>query len=178
MKWTAYSLLLLASGLLISRAELQVKEEHEEIPERGKVTRYVLTTDAGRFAFNPPKGWSVQMKPAENSAQFVSDRLNAVFTIQFHPTPKAEKEFTASVTKRWPGAQRNEPSSCVARDAQGVARDVVYPAAGDSSLYQTRTGFLSYGRSAVEFSISAPEGNFDRAAAVWVSTLNSFSQLR
>jgi len=167
----------LSTTVLSSYAALDVRVEQEEIAERGKVTRYFVQSSSAEFALNPPHGWTAQRKPSDDTLLFASERFGAVFTIRFlsTPFPKTEKELNVLLAQRWPSIISKDEASCVSRDSQGIAMDVIYPAA-DSTLYHTRNGFLPYGKAGVEFVLTAPEDNFLRVQSSWVSVLNSFSK--
>lgn len=171
--------LLAATCVLVSNlnATVKITEEAEEIPERGKVLRYAVLSEAGRFTMMPPQGWLPQLNQAEDTLTFRATTTDAVFSVRFlgGVPPRGSAGLKRQIAELWPDGTLLDEAPCIVRDAQGVMAELTYPAAA-KTLYHTRLAVIPYPQGAVEFKLTAPDASFPAVQAAWVSLLNSFQR--
>jgi len=150
-----------------------------DIPERGKVTAYVLLLQTNRFTFLPPPQWQVNFEPKERRSLLTSPDLTAAITIQVlsleHP-PKAPLEaepLRAELMRRFPGAKILRESRCYLSAIQGLAFDL--ERAGDKGArVVTRQAFAPFSGGMLEFSLTAPQNKFESLRLAFSNVLTSF----
>jgi hypothetical protein len=166
----------LASALQLAHASITVEQDSETIPERGQVTRFIITVPMGRFALNPPVNWSSQIA-GEDALTLRSEQAEAACTLHFtNSVPHNAKELRDLAGKQWPDARIVDEAEFFTRDLRGISLECVYKAAGGATFH-TRFGVITTPGGGVEFTLTAPDASFARLHSAWVKLLNSFHRI-
>lgn len=156
-------------------ANFTVRAEQEEGAEQGWVVRYKVEACGAVFVLNPPPRWISEKNTAQSQITFRSEALKSNLSVRFvtNMTARTERELTAVVQERWPGAEIDASGIQHARDRSGRAVEFRWRAT-TGELYRTRLAVLDYSQAAVEIALTSPESDFGRGHAVWTHVLNSF----
>lgn len=97
------------------------------IPERGKITGYVLVLGGNRFSFIPPPGWQLKYHANQGTVMLTPPDYAASLSVRIlpadppSPTGSLAESLQTKVLKQFPGARIVSVQPCHLSDFAGLA---------------------------------------------------------
>jgi hypothetical protein len=165
---------LLGCALSTFSEPLKLVERQINIPERGLVTGYLLSSGTNHFSFLPPPLWRTSHRPGANSVAIISADGTTSIAIEFL-SPKAEEPQARStlIKTRFPDAAVNDSFGCNTGLGASTASDLRRKAAGDLRL-TSRVIYVFTPAATIEFTLTGPTASFADHTPAFASVVNSF----
>jgi hypothetical protein len=165
---------LLGCALATFAEPLKLVERQVNIPERGPVTGYLLSSGTNHFSFLPPPLWRTSHRPGANSVAIMSADGTTSIAIEFL-SPKAEEPQAKStlIKTRFPDAAIDDPFDCSTGLGPSIAYDLRRKAAGDIRL-TSRVIYVFTPVAVIEFALTGPTAKFADHTTAFASVVNSF----
>jgi len=173
--WLALSLV----RPLGAEAEFRLFTEVSEIPERGKVTNYVLLMHGRRFSFLPPPRWCVRPDAAGKRVHLLPQDLRAgisfevVFQEDADIPPLNEQALRQRVLDRYPEAKITNEFRCYTSGAEGTAFDIERLVEHQTPV-SSRIAFVRFAGGTVEFELTTDTARFADYHLAFGRLLSSF----
>jgi hypothetical protein len=164
---------LLGCALSTFSEPLKLVERQLNIPERGLVTGYLLSSGTNHFSFLPPPLWRTSHRPGANSVAILSANGTTSIAIEFL-SPKDEPQDRSTLIKtRFPDATLDNSFHCNTGLGASTASDLRRKAAGDLRL-TSRVIYVFTSAATIEFTLTGPTANFADHTTPFASVVNSF----
>ena len=165
---------LLGCALSTFSEPLKLVERQLNIPERGLVTGYLLSSGTNHFSFLPPPLWRTSHRPGANSVAIMSPDGTTSIAIEFLP-PKADGPEARStlIKTRFPDAAVEDSFDCNTGLGGSIACTLRRKAAGDLRL-TSRVIYVFTPASTIEFALTGPTANFADHTTAFASVVNSY----
>ena len=165
---------LLGGALSTFPGPLKVVERQVNIPERGLVTGYLLSSGTNHFSLLPPPRWRTSHLPGADSVAIMAPDNTASIAIEFLP-PKADEPQARStlIKTRFPDAAVDDSFDCNTGLGASTASDLRRKAAGDLRL-TSRVIYVFTPAATIEFTLTGPTARFADHTPAFASVVNSF----
>ena len=165
---------LLGCALSTFSEPLKLVERQLNIPERGLVTGYLLSSGTNHFSFLPPPLWRTSHRPGANSVAILSANGTTSIAIEFL-SPKADEPQARStlIKTRFPDATVDDSFNCNTGLGASTASDLRRKAAGDLRL-TSRVIYVFTPTATIEFTLTGPTASFADHTPAFASVVNSF----
>jgi hypothetical protein len=174
-----FTVWLVSSSIGLAAAEFRLSTRPVAIPERGKVTGYVLHSSGWRFSFLPPPNWAIKENPATETVVMMARDLTSSITLR-HVTqigetnaPVAPAQYRTDVLAAYPGAKITAEFACHTGDREGWACDLEQSNSARSKTAM-RLAFVPAGKGRLEFKLTTPREKFSRHIFGFDNLLTTF----
>jgi hypothetical protein len=133
------------------------------IPERGKVTGYVLVLGGERFSFIPPLGWQLKYQANQRVIMLTPPDYAASLSVCIlpadppSPSGSLAESLQTKVLKQFPGARIMSVQPCYLSDFAGLAFELERTA-GQGTKLATRVCLVPFPGGLVEFCLTTTPG--------------------
>jgi len=168
------SVVLLGCALSTFSEPLKLVERQVNIPERGLVTGYLVSSGTNHFSFLPPPLWRTSHLPGADSVAIMAPDGIASIAIEFLP-PKADEPQARStlIKTRFPDAGIEDTADCNTGLGPSAASDLRRKAAGNLRL-TSRVIYVFTPAATIEFTLTGPTAKFADYTTAFASVANSF----
>jgi len=165
---------LLGCALSTFSEPLKLVERRVNIPERGLVTGYLLSSGTNHFSFFPPPLWRTSHRPGANSVAIISADGTTSIAIEFL-SPRADEPQARStlIKTRFPDAAIYDTFEFNTGLGASTACDLRRKAAGDLRL-ASRVIYVFISDAVIEFTLTGPAASFADHTTAFASVVNSF----
>ena len=165
---------LLGCALSTFSEPLKFVERQINIPERGLVTGYLLSSGTNHFSFLPPPLWRTSHRPGANSVAILSADGTTSIAIEFlSPKADAPEARSTLIKTRFPDATVDNSFDCNTGLGASTACDLRRKAAGELRL-TSRVIYVFTPAAVIEFILTGPTARFDDHTTAFASVVNSF----
>ncbi len=173
------SVICFAAVVLHASDDARLYRELVNIPERGDVTGYVLSTKDYELSFISPAKWSVKFDGATDAATLLPPGLEAGISISIDVQPFLETTPTLSdrlregILKRYPDATIVSEFTSFAGGKRGVVIDFERRIEKDEVQTSFRRALFEFDEGLVEFELRASSARFPDYHHAFGALLNS-----
>jgi hypothetical protein len=168
------SVALLGCALSTFSEPLKLVEQRVNIPERGAVTGYLVSSGTNHFSFLPPPLWRTSHRPGANSVAIMAADGTTSIAIEFLAPNADEAQVRSTLIKtRFPDAAIEDTSDCNTGLGVSTACDLRRKAAGDLRL-TSRVIYVFTPGATIEFALTGPTAKFAEHTTAFASVVNSF----
>ena len=165
---------LLGCALSTFSEPLKLVERQVNIPERGLVTGYLLSSGTNHFSFLPPPLWRTSHRPGANAIAIMSADRTTSIAIEFLSQKGDEPQARSTLIKtRFPDAVVDDTFDCNTGLGPSTACDLRRKAAGELRL-TSRVIYVFTPAGAIEFTLTGPTARFADYTTAFASLVNSF----
>ena len=165
---------LLGCALSTFSEPLKLVERQVNIPERGVVTGYLVSSGTNHFSFLPPPLWRTSHRPGANSVAIMSADGATSMAIEFLEPKTDESQARSTLIKtRFPDAAVEDTFDCNTGLGPSAVSDLRRKAAGDLRL-TSRVLYVFTSAATIEFTLTGPTAKFADHTTAFASVVNSF----
>jgi hypothetical protein len=169
---------LLGCALSTFSEPLKLVERQVNIPERGPVTDYLLSSGTNHFSFSPPPLWRTSHRPGANSVAIMSADGTTSIAIEFlSPKPDEPQAKSTLIKTRFPDVAIDDSFDCSTGLGPSTACDLRRKATGDVRL-TSRVIYVFTPAAAIEFTLTGPTASFADHTTAFAGLVNSFRTVR